>query len=142
MNNAKENLGIVAKGVFKSILGIDFIGRTALEIHNEYESKQVKRKIQRLEEFYHRLDEKLVEEEKYVNEEFVKKEDFLDVFEEATRYIVLERLTTKRELFKNILANSIISSACDYDKTERYFRILDNLSEIELKVLAVLENPE
>lgn len=142
MNNAKENLGLVAKGVFKSILGIDFIGRTALEIHNEYQAKQVKRKIQRLEEFYQKLDEKLVEEENNVNEEFVKKDDFLDVFEEATRYIVLERLSTKRELFKNILANSIVSSDCDYDKTEHYFRILDNLSENELKVLAVLENPE
>lgn len=69
-------------------------------------------------------------------------DDFLDVFEEATRYVITERQDLKRQMFKNILANSITSPVCDYDKTERYFRLLNNLGELELKVLAVLANPE
>ena len=130
MNNAKDNLSLIGKGVLKSILGSFPVGATAVAIHNELQAKQVKRKIERLEEFYHSI-----------NEEFINKEDFQDVFEEATRYVVLERQAKKREYFKNILANSIASSECNYDKTERYFRILDNLSETELDVLAVLEDP-
>lgn len=141
MNNAKDNLSLIGKGVLKSILGSFPVGATAVAIHNELQAKQVKRKIERLEEFYHSLDEKVNIIEKKINEEFINKEDFQDVFEEATRYVVLERQAKKREYFKNILANSIASSECNYDKTERYFRILDNLSETELDVLAVLEDP-
>lgn len=141
MNNAKENAGLIGKGVLMSILGSFPVGATAKEIYQEMQNRQVKRKIERLEEFYHTLDDKISAVESKVNDEFVSKEDFQDVFEEATRYVVLERQKKKRELFNNILANSIIAPNCDYDKTEKYFRILDNLTDIELKVLAVLENP-
>ena len=141
MNNAKDNLSIIGKGVLKSILGSTLVGATAVTIHNELQAKQVKRKIERLEEFYHSLDEKVNTIEKKINEDYISKDDFQDVFEEATRYVVLERQAKKREYFKNILANSIVSNECDYDKTERYFRILDNLSQTELDVLAVLEDP-
>lgn len=141
MNNAEDNLSLIGKGVLKSILGSFPVGATAVAIYNELQAKQVKRKIERLEEFYHSLDEKVNSIETKINEDYISKDDFQDVFEEATRYIVLERQAKKREYFKNILANSIVSNECDYDKTERYFRILDNLSETELDVLAVLEDP-
>ena len=141
MNNAKENLSIIGKGVLNSVLGSFPVGATAVAIYNELQAKQVKRKIERLESFYHSLDEKVNSIEEEINEKFISEDDFQDVFEEATRYIVLERQAKKREYFKNILANSIASSECNYDKTERYFRILDNLSETELDVLAVLEDP-
>lgn len=142
MNNAKENSGLLAKGFLKSMLASFPVGATAVEVYNELQAKQVQRKIERLEEFYNALDERIGAVEDQVNKDFVSKEDFQDVFEEATRYVVLERQGKKRELFKNILANSIIANECDYDKTERYFRLLDNLSDMELTVLAVLENPE
>ena len=142
MNNAQENVGLLTKGFLKSMLASFPVGTTAVEVYNELQAKQVKRKIERLDEFYHLLDERISAVEDQINEEFISKEDFQDVFEEATRYVVLERQSKKRELFKNILANSIISRNCDYDKTERYFRLLDNLSDMELTMLAVLENPE
>ncbi len=142
MNNAKENTGLIAKGVLKSVLGSFPVGATAVVIYNELQSKRVQRKIERLEEFYKSLDDRISVLEGQINKDFVSKEDFQDVFEEATRYIVLERQSKKRELFKNILANSITAKVCDYDKTERYFRLLDNLSEIELNILAILQNPE
>jgi CRISPR/Cas system CSM-associated protein Csm2 small subunit len=142
MNNAKENAGLIAKGVLKSVLGSFPVGATAVEVYNELQSKRVQRKIERLEEFYQSLDDRISTVEEQVNKDYVSKEDFQDVFEEATRYVVLERQSKKRELFKNILANSITAKECDYDKTERYFRLLDNLSELELNILAVLENPE
>lgn len=142
MNNAKDNAGLIVKGVLKSVLGSFPVGATAVEVYNELQSKRVQRKIERLEEFYKSLDDRVSAVEDQINNDFVSKEDFQDVFEEATRYVVLERQSKKREYFKNILANSITAKECDYDKTERYFRLLDNLSELELNILAVLENPE
>ena len=118
------------------------LGNTAVEIYDELQSKQIERKIQRLEEFYTNLANSVNAVSDKVNQEFVKKDDFLDIFEEATKYVVNERNEEKRLFFKNILVNSIASSDCDYDKTERYFRLLDNLTEIEINILAILDNPE
>lgn len=141
MNNAKEIVEASGKTLVKELVRLLPLGSTAVEIYDELQSKQIERKIQRLEEFYENLAVSVNEVSDRVNQEFVSKDDFLDVFEEATRYVVLERHEKKRLFFKNILVNSIISSDCDYDKTERYFRLLDNLTVIELNILAVLDNP-
>lgn len=142
MNNAKEIVEASGKAIIKNLARCLPLGSTALDIYDELQSKQVGRKIQRLEEFYSALDAKILEVENRINHDFISKPDFQDVFEEATRYVVQERLEKKRAYFKNILVNSIISTECDYDKTERYFRLLDNLGNIELEVMAVLDNPK
>lgn len=142
MNNAKEIVEAAGRGFIKDLVRFLPLGGAAVEIYEEFQSKQIERKLKRLEEFYVNLAATVNVQEERINKEFVNKDDFLDVFEEATRYVVLERQEQKRSLFKNILANSILSSDCDYDKTERYFRLLDNLSDLELRVLAVLDNPE
>lgn len=143
MNNALEIVESGGIALIKELFRlIPVLGGTAVEIYNEFQSKQVERKIQRLDGFYRSFSESLQTIADKINDEYVSKEDFLDVFEEATRYVVLERQERKRLMFKNILTNSITSSECDFDKTERYFRLLDYLSELELTILAVLENPE
>ena len=142
MNNAKEIVEAAGRGFIKDLVRFLPLGGAAVEIYEEFQSKQIERKLKRLEEFYVNLAATVNVQEERINKEFVNKDDFLDVFEEATRYVVLERQEQKRSLFKNILANSILSSDCDYDKTERYFRLLDNRSDLELRVLAVLDNPE
>ena len=142
MNNAKEIVEAAGNGFIKDLVRLLPLGRTAIDIYEEFQTKQIERKIKRLEEFYANLAATVSVQEVRINKEYVNKEDFLDVFEEATRYVVIERQEQKRSLFKNILANSILSSDCDYDKTERYFRLLDNLGDLELRVLAVLDNPE
>ena len=142
MNNSREIAEAGGKAFIKNLVRVLPLGGTAVSIYEELQSKQIKRKIQRLEEFYSNLAATIEAQKEQINQEFVNKDDFLDVFEEATRYVVLERQADKRRQFKNILTNSIISSDCDYDKTERYFKLLHNLSELELKVLAVLDNPE
>lgn len=141
MNNAKEIVAASGRAFIKDLTRCLPLGSTAVAIYEELQSKQIERKIHRLEEFYRNVAATVNALEEKINQEYISKDDFLDVFEEATRYVILERLEKKRTLFKNILANSIISKECDYDKTERYFRLLDNLSEIELKILAVLDNP-
>lgn len=142
MNNAEEIVEAGGKALVKELVRLLPLGSTAVEIFDEFQSKQIKRKIQRLEEFYGNLAASVNAVSDRVNQEFVSKDDFLDVFEEATHYVVLERHENKRLFFKNILVNSIISLDCDYDKTERYFRLLDVLTEIELRILAVLDNPD
>ena len=139
---AKDNefVEIGGKAIFKSTIGlIPFFGNTALEIYNEVQSKQVERKIKRLEEFYQSLDARLQTLEGRINKEFVSKDDFLDVFEETSKYIISERVDKKREYFNNILVNSMISPICNFDKTERYLRLLDILNEQELSILALLD---
>lgn len=142
MNNAKEIVEATGKAFVKELVRFLPLGNTALDVYEEIQSKQVERKIKRLEEFYSKLTVTLQTQQDKINKEFVNKEDFLDVFEEVTRYVVLERQEQKRQLYKNILVNSITSATCDYDKTERYFRLLDNLTETEIKILAVLDNPK
>ena len=85
VNKAKETGGILVRGTLKSILGSFPVGNTAVEIYNELQSKQIERKIQRLEEFYSALDEKITTVEDKVNREYLRKVDFQDVFEEATK---------------------------------------------------------
>ncbi len=142
MNNAKDIAEAAGKAIVKDLARCLPIAGTAIEIYEEFQAKQVERKIKRLEEFYANLAESINVIEDKINKDFISKDDFLDVFEESTRYVVLERQENKRILFKNILVNSISSPVCDYDKTERYFKLLDNLSVIELEVLAVLDNPK
>ena len=142
MNNAKEIVEASGKAFIKDLVRLLPIGSTAVEVYEELQSKQIERKVKRLEEFYANLAATVNGLQDKINQEYVSNDDFLDVFEEATRYVVSERQEEKRVLFKNILANSIISTDCDYDRTERFFRILDNLTEIELRILAVLDKPE
>ena len=141
MNNAKDIVGSCGKVFIKNLTKCLPLGSTAVAIYEELQLKQIDRKINRLEEFYQNLATTVNALEDKINHEYINRDDFLDVFEEATRYVVSERQEQKRHLFKNILAHSIISHECDYDKTERYFRLLDNLSEIELEILVVLDNP-
>ena len=141
MNNAKDIVEASGSVFIKALVSCLPLESTAVAIYEELQSKQIERKIHRFEEFCQNLVTTVNTVEEKINSEYVKKDDFLDVFERATQYVISERQERKRILFKNILANSIVSSVCDYDKTERYFRLLDNLSEIELKVLAVLDNP-
>ena len=142
MNNASDVAETSVKAIVKELVKVLPLGGAALAIYDEFQSKQIERKIKRLEEFYTNLSATVNAVKGKINEEFISKDDFLDVFEEATKYVVSERQEEKRQYFKNILVNSITSSDCDYDKTERYFRLLDNLTETELKILAVLDNPE
>ena len=142
MNNAKEIVEASGKAIIKNLARCLPLGSTALDIYDELQSKQVGRKIQRLEELCTNLFQIVNVIKDKINPEFINKEDFLDVFEETTKYVVSERQEQKRHFFQNILVNSMISSECDYDKTERYFRLLDNLGMLELNILAVLDNPE
>ena len=76
-----------------------------------------------------------------LNEEYINKEDFTDIFEKTSRHIANERSENKRDFFKNILLNSMINKNSNYDKTERFFRILDLLGTEDMIILSILRAP-
>lgn len=117
MNNAKEIIEAGGEAIIKDLVRCLPLGSTAVAIYEEFQSKQIERKIKCLEEFYTNLAVTVNGHQDKINQDYVSKDDFLDVFEEATRYVVSERQEKKRVLFKNILANSITSTDCDYDRT-------------------------
>lgn len=133
-----QNGMIAAKGI---VAIIPFLGGTITSIWSDMEAFQAKRKHERLEEFYVTLREDVERIKEQLNVSFIKKPDFLDIFELTAKYIVNERNEEKRFLFKNILLNSITSQECTYDKTEKYLRILEQMSNLEILLLRVLQNP-
>lgn len=141
--NIRENNVIPAiKGIAKSaISSIPIVGSAAVELWNEVESKQVERKIQRLEEFFNGLSNELDKLKDQINEECIKNEDILDIFEQTSRQVISERNKDKRLMFKNIFEHTITDSKSDFDETEQFLRILHELSQFQLEILAILYSP-
>ena len=77
-----------------------------------------------------------------MNKDYISKDDFADIFEQTANHIMNERIEDKRRCFQNVFENSIVAESCSYDKTEKYMRLLVDMSWLELKVLSVLNNPE
>jgi len=142
MNQTKDIFNALGKAAIETIGGIIPIVGFVDSFYDNLNYIQAERKQKRVTDFVIQLSEDLKELKDSIQEDYVSNDEFLDVFEKASRYIANERTEQKRTFFKNILCKSMISKDCDYDKTERYFRLLDNLSDIELSILAVLENPE
>ena len=133
-NDGAFLLEAAVKGLSKTIPVIGDITSFFFEI-------QAKRKQDRLICFVNDLSLDLESLKEQINLSFMVNDDFLDVFETSTKYIINERSEAKRKNFKNILKNSIVDLDADYDKTEKYLRIVDNLDEIELLILKIFDNP-
>lgn len=138
----KENIierGVIAiKGITAMI---PVLGGTLTSVWSDIEAIQAKRKHERLEEFYLALEAEVQKIKEQINESYINQPDFLDVFEQTARHIINERTEEKRILFRNVFINSITKNDCTYDKTEKYLRILDQMSNLELSILRILSNP-
>lgn len=129
---------IIEIGTKAIVASIPYIGGAINSVMSDINAN---RKFKRFEEFIDEL--KIgVESLKEINKEYIKEDDFLDLFEQTSRYIMQERVKQKRENFKNILVNSMSLSDSDYDKTEKYLKILSDLSTYDLLLLKVLDNPQ
>ena len=138
----EDNVMPAFKGITKSVISsIPIVGSAAVEVWNEVESKQVERKIQRLDEFYAGLYHELGKLKDQINEECIKNEDILDIFEHTSRQVISERNKDKRQKFKNIFEHTITDSKSDFDDTEQFLRILHELSQFQLEILAILYSP-
>ena len=141
MYQEKENILPIMKATVKSIAAylpaLDFL----LNFYEEKKAQAAQRKVLRLEEFYHTLSERIEGLKERINTDYVSKEDFADIFEQTATHIMNERIEEKRRCLQNVFVNSIVADSCSYDKTEKYMRLLVDMSSLELKILSVLNNP-
>ena len=135
MYQEKENILPAMKAIANTIAAYLPLLSFALNFYEEKQSQAAQRKILRLEEFYRILSEE------EINTDYVSKEDFADIFEQTATHIMNERIEEKRRCFQNVFVNSIVADSCSYDKTEKYMRLLVDMSSLELKILSVLNNP-
>lgn len=133
--NKLETVQTVTKGL---ISAIPYLGGTITSVWSDI---QAERKHERLLQFYSDLDKEVVKIKENLNFEYISRTDFLDVFETNVKYIINERNSDKRELFKNILLNGMTDKTADYDKTEKYLKIVEEMSNFELLLLKVFVNP-
>lgn len=141
MYQEKENILPAMKATAKSIAAYLPVLDFAINFYEEKKSKMAQRKISRLEEFYHSLSDAIGDIKNKLNKDYISREDFADIFEETANHIMDERIEEKRRCFQNVFVNSMVASSCSYDKTEKFMRLLVDMSWLELKVLSVLNNP-
>jgi hypothetical protein len=99
------------------------------------------RKMLRVVEFIEGLREDFESHKKFVNEQYINHEDFLDILDQSIHKITSARQKYKRHAFRKIQSNSIINPDVDFDRTEEYFRILDLLQENHFVLLKILSDP-
>lgn len=112
-------------GPLSSILGDYFSGR----------------KEKRFIDFLQGIQNDLKNKESLINDEFVTKEDFYDIFELTSRKIVLTRQKEKREAYRKILTNSMTSKDICYDEMEEFISIVDNIRPEHILILKILQDP-
>lgn len=76
-----------------------------------------------------------------INKTFITHEDFLDIFENISKHVVNERDAAKRTMYKNLIISSAKDSNADFDKTEKYIRLLENLTIQDSIILKVFLDP-
>lgn len=134
-----DKVPIVIKGIVSLI---PYVGGTITTIWSDIEGIQVERKIQRLLGYYSSLEIDLRKVKDKLNQDYISHNDFLDIFEKTSNYIINERNEQKRILFKNIFLNSITCPIVDYDKTEGFMRILEEMNYLEILTLKIFHNPQ
>ena len=99
------------------------------------------RKDKRFVEFIEGIKNDLEGKIENIRNDFISKEDFIDIFEETTRRVVSSRQHEKREAFRHILTNSITTSQITYDEIEEYLKLVDRLRPEHIFMLKILKNP-
>jgi len=143
MNEKKElsskNLGQTCETAIKALTSaVPILGGPILTIIGDIQSI---RKEKRFFEFINGLREDLHNFSDRVNAEFVSKEDFLDIFEQTARKIVMTRQEAKRTAFRHILSNAILSSDVSYDEVEAFLSLVERFREEHIFLLSILRDP-
>ena len=122
-----------------AVAAIPYLGGT---INSIWADISAERKMARFEQFLMELESKVEAHKDSVNESFVKKDDFLDLFENTARHLMIERSSVKRKMYKDILLSSILDNNADYDKTEKFILLLERMTHNEILILKAFFNPQ
>ena len=144
MNNALELTETAIEEVGAKMVEIAFPigGSILMNTLKSFQSKQLARKVERIAVFAQKLYNEVQDLKEAVNKDYFSIPDYLDIFEQTINRIAIERTEAKRESYRKILVHSLCEPDCDYDKTEKYLRLLDRIDVLELKILVVLSRPE
>lgn len=108
----EDNFPLVVNGIVKGLVSvIPVLGNTAVAVYDELASKQIERKIKRLEELYNSLSKDMEECQDQINNDYIHQE------------------------------HTITDKNFNFDITEKFMRILEQLDSLEIEILAVLCNP-
>jgi hypothetical protein len=136
---SSKNLGQTFKTAVKALISaVPTLGGPISTIIGDIQSI---RKEKRVLEFINGLREDLHNFSDRVNAEFISKEDFLDIFEQTARKIVMTRQEVKRTAFRHILSNAILSSDVSYDEVEEFLSLVERFREEHIFLLSILQNP-
>ena len=142
MNNDIEAIKIISETIGKQLLNSNPITGFLVSYVETVKARQAERKLTRCFDMLESLQKDLEESKKQINKEYVKNDDFLDIFEQTVNHVANERNKDKREYFKNILLNSVLKESVDYDATEKYMNILSRLEKEDFIILNVLYQPQ
>ena len=142
MNNDIEAIKNISEAIGKQLLNSNPITGFWVSYHDTVKARQDERKLNRCMEMLESLQKDLEESKKNINKDYVKNDDFLDIFEQTVNHVANERNKDKRVYFKNILLNSVLKDSVDYDATEKYMNILSRLEKEDLIILNVLYQPQ
>jgi len=99
-------------------------------------------KIKRLTQFIEDVLEHVEELHSQESEEFVKTEDFVDIFDKTAQAVADERYETKRKLFSNYILNNIADPEISYQLRLKCLRLLEDINTQHLDLLeALLRQP-
>jgi|GEM_PF-4421359 len=110
-------------------------------ITNIYNIVQATKKEARLEEFLSGIAERINTIEGRVNIDFIKHEDFEDLFELTGRLATQERVKSKRDGFRNILLNGAITKDPNIELLESYANALSVINETSMILISTLHSP-
>ena len=134
-----KNLGRPYKIAVKALISaVPILGSPLSAVIGDIQSI---RKEKRFIEFINGLQEDICNLSDRVNAEFVSNEDFLDIFEQTARKIVITRQETKRTAFRHILSNAILSSDVSYDEVEEFISLVERFREEHIFLLSILRDP-
>lgn len=77
-----------------------------------------------------------------INMDYVRKEEFQEIFEDVVKRATQERTKLKRLAYKNIILNLALRQDQNFDKIDSNIRLLDQLTPDHLAVLRLIYRPE
>lgn len=99
-------------------------------------------KIKRVTQFVKDVLDQVEKLHTQASEDFVKSEDFADIFEKTAQAVADERDETKRRLFANYIRNNIATPAISYNLRLKCLRLLTQVDTHHIDLIkALLQSP-
>ncbi len=128
----------ITETVMKSALSlIPGVGGALATILGDYLSV---RKEERLNNFINEYFNEMNQKKQFIVSDYIRTEDFLDIFENILSDIMHTRTDAKRNMLKNLLVNSCTIPSTPYERTEEFKHLIDVLSPMSFIVLSVFYN--